>query len=94
MTHGLCNVHNAQVSIKTVSLKLEAYQRLRAARRYPNESFSEVVMRATWPEDTSTASELVRLRRSRRPLFSEPELDRVAALKSRDVPAEDKWANH
>lgn len=85
-------MHNAQVSVKTISLKVEAYERLRAARRYPNESFSEVVMRARWPEDTLTASELLRLRRTRRPLFSEEELDRVAALKRGDAPPEDKWS--
>jgi predicted CopG family antitoxin len=39
---------------KTVSLKDEAYNRLKSARRYPGESFSEVVLRATWPEDTIT----------------------------------------
>jgi predicted CopG family antitoxin len=86
-------VHNAQVSIKTISLKLEAYERLRSAKRYPSESFSEVVMRASWPEDTISARELVSLGRTRGPLFSEEDLERVAALKRRDLPAEDKWAN-
>jgi len=80
------------VSTKTISLKLEAYERLRAAKRYPSESFSEVVMRATWPEDTVTARELARLGRTRRPLFSEEDLDRVAVLKRGDVPPENKRA--
>jgi predicted CopG family antitoxin len=44
---------------KTISLKREAYDRLRAARRFPTESFSEVVLRATWPEDTVSARELL-----------------------------------
>ena len=82
------------MSVKTISLKLEAYERLRAAKRYPNESFSEVVMRASWPEDTITAGELVLLCRSRRPLFSEEDLDRVTALKRIDAAPEDKWASH
>lgn len=34
------------MATKTISLKLEAYEKLRAARRSPDESFSEVVMRA------------------------------------------------
>jgi hypothetical protein len=42
-------VHIAYIASKTITLKLEAYNRLRAARRYPTESFSEVVLRATWP---------------------------------------------
>jgi predicted CopG family antitoxin len=80
------------MSVKTISLKLEAYERLRAARRYPTESFSEVVLRATWPEDTITARELIALSRSRGPRFSEEELVRVEALKRQDRPPEDKWA--
>ena len=86
-------MHNAQVSVKTISLKLEAYERLRAAKRYPNESFSEVVMRATWPEDTVTAREWIGVRRRRGALFSEEELGRVAAMKSDAAPPEDKWAS-
>jgi predicted CopG family antitoxin len=81
------------MSVKTISLKLEAYERLRAAKRYPGESFSQVVLRATWPEDTITARELLARARRRGALFSEEELDRVDALKRRDAPPEDKWIN-
>jgi predicted CopG family antitoxin len=83
-------MHNACMSTKTISLKLEAYERLRAARRYPSESFSEVVLRATWPEDTVTGRDL--LARRRGPRFSEAELDSVDAVNRRDAPPEDKWA--
>jgi hypothetical protein len=89
---GLCNMHNAQVSTKTISLKTEAYERLRAARRYPGESFSEIVLRATWPEDTVTARELLDLSRTRRSRFTPEELDRLEALDLADKPPEDKWA--
>ncbi|MEX2271414.1 MAG: antitoxin VapB family protein [Vicinamibacterales bacterium] len=77
---------------KTISLKDEAYRRLRAARRYPNESFSEVVLRATWPEDTITARELLHRLRTSVPHFSDEELDRIDEMKRRDMPPEDKWA--
>ncbi len=80
------------MSVKTISLKLEAYERLRAARRYPTESFSEVVLRASWPDDTVTAGEFLGLRRASTARFSDEELDRVDALKKRDLPSEDKWA--
>jgi Putative antitoxin len=80
------------MSTKTISLKLEAYERLRAARRYPGESFSEIVLRATWPEDTITARELISLSRDARRHFTNEELDRIDALKRRDAPPEDKWA--
>lgn len=85
-------MHNAHVSTKTISLKLEAYERLKGAKAYPDESFSEVVMRAFWPETTVTAEELVKLCRERGPTFSLEELDRIDDLKQRDEPPEDKWA--
>lgn len=88
-----CNVYFAQMRTKTVSLKAEVYQRLRAARRYPGESFSEVVLRATWPEDTTTARELLDSYRTGREHFSDEELDRIEALTRRDLPPEDKWAD-
>lgn len=77
---------------KTISLKDEAYRRLRAARRYPEESFSEVVLRATWPEDTITAGALLAMLGSGRGRFRPDELDHIADLKKRDRPPEDKWA--
>jgi hypothetical protein len=81
------------MATKTISLKIEAYDRLRAARRYPAESFSDVVLRATWPEDTITARELLALGRSRGPAFSSVELDSIDAVTLRDAPPEDKWAD-
>jgi hypothetical protein len=87
-------MHNACMSTTTISLKAEAYERLRAARRYPDESFSEVVLRARWPEDTVTAGELCALARSRGALLSGAELDRIEAAKRLDAPPEDKWAGH
>jgi predicted CopG family antitoxin len=80
------------MAVKTISLKVEAYERLKAARRYPTESFSHVVLRATWPEDTVTARELLEVGRSGRARFTDAELDRVEALKRDDAPPEDKWA--
>ena len=80
------------MSTKTISLKTEAYERLRAARRYPTESFSEVVLRATWPGDTVSAHEYLALLRSRRPFFSVAELDRMDAVTRDDQSPGDKWA--
>ena len=86
----MCILH--AVSSKTISLKREAYERLRTARRYPSESFSEVVLRATWPEDTITGRELLARMRKARPWVTESELDTVAALTDADQPPEDKWS--
>jgi predicted CopG family antitoxin len=76
---------------KTISLKIEAYEKLKSAKRYPTESFSEVVLRAIWPEQTVTAGEFLEVCRERGPTFGEPELDRVERLKQADSPPEDKW---
>ena len=78
---------------RNISLKDEAYNRLKTARRYPDESFSEVVLRATWPEDTITAKAFLALLKSRGSHFRADELDRTEALKAHDQPAEDKWAD-
>jgi hypothetical protein len=76
---------------KTISLKDEAYSRLKAARRYPAESFSEVVLRAAWPEDTATAGAFLRMIRQRRVHFTDDEIVRIEELKRADTPPEDKW---
>ena len=84
-------MYTVHVAIKTVSLKTEAYERLRCARRYPGESFSEVILRARWPEDTITSAELLGRCRVEGAHFSAAELDALDALKAADAPAEDKW---
>lgn len=81
------------MATRTISLKDEAYNRLRSARRYPGESFSEVVLRATWPEDTVTAAAFLSLLRLRQTRFSDDELDRVEEMKRLDTAPEDKWAD-
>ena len=68
------------MATKTISLKLEAYERLKAARRHPDESFSGVVMRASWPEHAVTAREWLGLRRERGPVFNAEALDRIDEL--------------
>lgn len=80
------------MATKTVSLKLEAYERLKAAKAYPGESFSDVILRAHWPEYTITGAELRMLCHERGPTFSTEALDRIDRLKEMDEPPEDKWA--
>jgi len=85
-------MHNLCMATKTISLKMEAYEKLRNARRYPDESFSDVVLRAAWSEETVTAAELLRLGRRRGALLAEAALDRIERLKRRDALPRNKWA--
>lgn len=84
-------MYTSHMAIKTVSLKTEAYERLKSARRYPGESFSEVVLRASWPEDTMTGAELLERCRTEGATFTAAELEAIEAVKAADAPAEDKW---
>lgn len=80
------------MATKTISLDLDAYEMRRAARREPAESFSQVILRARWPEETITARELLFRYRERGPFFADDDLDRIDRLKSDDSPPDDKWS--
>ncbi|NIP92834.1 MAG: hypothetical protein GWO24_04960, partial [Akkermansiaceae bacterium] len=47
------------MATKTISIDLEAYERLRRARRTRTESFSNVIKRAVWPTPPHTAEALL-----------------------------------
>jgi predicted CopG family antitoxin len=83
--HGTC------MPTKTISLSLPAYERLCHARSRPDESFSEVVLRAKWPGNTVTGGELLTLLKERRATYSAKELEDVVKTKRRDKPPVDKW---
>ncbi|MCH8812763.1 MAG: antitoxin VapB family protein [Gemmatimonadetes bacterium] len=80
------------MATKTISLRVEAYEKLRRARTRPNESFSDVVMRARWEEQTVTGGELLALVRERGPLYDCDELDAIDELKSEGKAPADKWS--
>jgi hypothetical protein len=42
------------MATKTISLELDAYEKLKKAKRSERESFSEVVRRARWDDEPST----------------------------------------
>ena len=80
------------MSTKTISLRVEAYEKLRRARSHPTESFSDVVMRARWQEVSVTGEELLSTVRERGPLYTSEELDRVDNTKRDASDPEDKWS--
>jgi hypothetical protein len=47
------------MATKTIRLELDAYEKLRRARRSPRESFSSVVRRARWDEPGATGPEVL-----------------------------------
>ncbi len=85
-------MHDAHMATKTISLKLEAYERLRRARLRPDESFSDVIMRARWPERGLTAGELREAYGREGAHLTAEELDAVEAARSAAPPPEDKWS--
>ena len=84
-------IHILRMATKTISVTIEAYDKLRRARRYPSESFTQVIMRAAWPDDTITAAELLS-RLDRGPAsFTDAELDAIDRSKAEQQTPEDKW---
>ena len=77
---------------KTISLHVDAYEKLRRARRHPGESFSQVVLRGTWAEETISAGELLARLREHGPFLQQPSLARIEELKAEDRPPGDKWS--
>jgi predicted CopG family antitoxin len=75
---------------KTISIDLEAYERLRAARRAPNESFSHVIKRAHWRNEVPTAAALLDAL-AELPTVGEDVLKRLDEAQRADTPPEDQW---
>jgi predicted CopG family antitoxin len=89
-------MHDSCMATKTISLELDAYDRLRKARRTPSESFSSVVRRALFPGTPSTAGDVLANARRRmeegRALLSPDSLDRLDAAQKRPRSSESHWA--
>jgi hypothetical protein len=83
------------MATKTISLELDAYDRLRSARLNDRESFSNVVRRARWETATPTAGDVLRDLRAAvraRPdlLLPVAELDRLSRRR-RSVRLRTRW---
>ncbi len=83
-------VYVFSVATKTISVDLEAYERLRRARKGPGESFSQVIKRATWPAPGFTTSELLAALSGTRPT-EERVLERLERGQRSDLTAGDAW---
>jgi len=78
------------MATKTISIDIEAYERLRRARRSPKESFSQVIKRADWPVPPRTAAALLNAMASL-PTVEEAVIRTLDAAQAADRPPGDPW---
>ena len=78
------------MATKTISVSIEAYERLAEARSTARESFSKVICRAKWPVKEGTAADLLRRSRER---DSDADVALLDANQKADLPPSDPWDN-
>lgn len=78
------------MATKTISIDLEAYEALRRARLFPDESFSKVIKRTLHQGPVRTAGAYLAAVKGL-PVATEDELRVLDQGQELDSPAEDKW---
>jgi hypothetical protein len=79
------------MATKTITLELDAYEKLRSSKK-PGESFSEVVRRAAFADAPLTGENLRAYLRSGGSGISERYLDAVEKAAAHDPLPDDPWA--
>ncbi len=74
------------MSTKTITLELDAYERLKAAKRSPRESFSEVVRRLPIPGHSFVGRDLLQLREQRGAYLTDEDIAAIDELNRTDQP--------
>lgn len=75
-----------EMATKTITLEIDAYERLKRAKRTPRESFSEVVRRLPMPAGAITAGQYLALARERGALLTEDDARAIDELNLADQP--------
>ncbi len=84
-------MHISCMATKTISLELDAYERLRASKR-PGESFSGVVRRAVFPDSPPSGSDLLAYFQGGGSGVSNAYLDTVEKAAQKDPEPDNPWA--
>jgi hypothetical protein len=79
------------MSTKTISIDLEAYERLSRARLSPKDSFSRVIKRARWETTAKTCGDLLQSL-STMPTASYKVIDRLERAQLEDQTPDHPWA--
>jgi predicted CopG family antitoxin len=82
------------MAVKTITIELDAYERLKSYKAGPRESFSQVIRRLGPRESGATAGEILRRAEERARAGRGPtlqELDRVAELREKKKRSKDHW---
>jgi len=79
------------MATKTISIDLEAYEKLSRARLSPKDSFSRVIKRAKWEALPKTCGELLESL-TRMPEVDDDILHRLERAQSEDVAPDHPWA--
>jgi hypothetical protein len=74
------------MATKTITLEVDAYERLKRAKRSPRESFSEVVRRLPMPAGAITAGQFLAAARTRGALLTEDDARTINELNLADQP--------
>jgi predicted CopG family antitoxin len=85
------------MATKTISLEMDAYEKLRRARRTPSESFSSVVRRAEFPGAPKTGADVLAIiekrMKSRNFPMSEADLDFLDEAQKKARASNSEWEN-
>lgn len=79
------------MATKTISIDLVAYEKLKAARKGPRDSFSQIIRRAVWDDGDKTCGSLLSSLKAI-PAADESVLAHLEKAQNQDTPPDDPWS--